>query len=496
MRNRSFFLALGAACTLSLAACSAPTGGQSADSTGGRIKVAMLQPPRSGLSPFSDDAFKLSRWSTAETLVSLDEKGDARSALATAWTRTSDRTWEFTIRQGVTFHDGSRLTAQVAANALTRAARATPKPRILDAVELTATAEDDKLVVTTGEPDPLVPHRLSSPQLSILAERAYGADGKVNPIGTGSGLFKLTRVNGTTTATLDRYDGYWGGKAKAAGIDVSFVPDGTARAAAIRSGAAHIAEAVPVSQAALLPKEMISEVPMPRTNTLYLNNSSGAFKSVGLRAAARTAIDAGQLVNGVYEGRADIAAGLLGPALPWVAEGRKPLTGRKPASNAKGTQITLATYSDRPELPEVASVLQQQLQTAGFAVKLVVREYAHIEEDALAGKFDAFVLSRATMLDSGDPVAYMQADFTCDGSFNLAKLCDDDVDKAVKKAAATEPGAARRAAILEAEAAILRTDAAIPMLHERVIQGDAGAVIGSAKDPRERILITGDTRLK
>ncbi|MGN9837049.1 ABC transporter substrate-binding protein [Nonomuraea sp. H19] len=456
----------------------------------------MLQPPRSGLSPFSDDAFKLSRWSTAETLVNLDEKGDARPALATAWSRTSERAWEFTIRQGVTFHDGTPLTAQVAAGALTRASQVTPKPRILDGVELTATAEGGKLIVTTGEPDPLVPHRLSSPQLSILAERAYATGGKVDPVGTGTGPFKLTKVNGTTTATLDRYDGYWGEKAKAAGIDVSFVPDGTARAAAIRSGEAHIVEAVPVSQAALLAKETISEVPMPRTNTLYLNTASGPFKSAGLRAAARAAIDAGQLVSGVYEGRADLAAGLLGPALPWAAAGRKPLTERTPAAAAKGTGITLATYSDRAELPEVASVLQQQLQTAGFAVKLVVREYAHIEEDALAGKFDAFILSRATMLDSGDPVAYMQADFTCDGSFNLAKLCDDDIDKAVKKAAATDAGPARRAAILEAEAAILRTDAAIPMLHERVIQGDATTVTGSAKDPRERLLITAGTRLK
>ncbi|MEQ4724014.1 ABC transporter substrate-binding protein [Nonomuraea sp. B19D2] len=456
----------------------------------------MLLPPRAGLSPLSDDAFKLSRWSTAETLVNLDEQGNARPGLATVWTRRDDRTWEFTVRQGVTFHDGTRLSAQVAANALTHAAEATPKPRILDGVALKARAESDKVVVTTGGPDPLVPHRLSSPQLSILAESAYGQNGKVNPVGTGSGPFKLTRVNGTTTATLDRYDGYWGGKAKATGIDVSFVPDGTARAAAIRSGAAHIAEAVPVSQAALLPKETISEVPMPRTNTLYLNTATGPFKDPGARAAVRAAINAAQLVKGVYEGRADVAGGLLGPALPWAAEGRRALTERTAPADAKGTSISLATYSDRPELPEIASVLQQQLQAAGFTVRLVVREYAHIEEDALAGKFDAFILSRATMLDSGDPVAYLQADFTCDGSFNLAKLCDKDVDRAVRRAAATEAGAARRAAILEAEAAILGTDAAIPMLHERVIQGDATAVVDSAKDPRERLLVTVDTRLK
>jgi peptide/nickel transport system substrate-binding protein len=198
----------------------------------------------------------------------------------------------------------------------------------------------------------------------------------------------------------------------------------------------------------------------------------------------------------VYEGRADKAAGLLGPALPWAAEGRKELTGRTAAKAAAGTTITLATFSDRAELPEVASVLQQQLQQAGFAVKQVVREYAHIEEDALAGKFDAFILSRATVLDSGDPVAYLYSDFACQGSFNIAQLCDPTVDAALTKAAATDTGDARRAAILEAEAAVLRTDAAIPMLHERVIQGDATTLADSAKDPRERLLVTRSTHLK
>lgn len=235
---------------------------------------------------------------------------------------------------------------------------------------------------------------------------------------------------------------------------------------------------------------------MPRTNTLYLNTKSGPFRDAGLRAAARAAIKADEIVKGVYEGRADVAKGLLGPALSWAAEGRKELTDRTAAVNPNGATITLATFSDRAELPEVASVLQQQLQDAGFKVNQVVREYAQIEEDALAGKFDAFILSRATVLDSGDPGAYLQSDFTCEGSFNLAKLCDANVDKAVRDIAGIEAGDQRRAAILAAEAAVLKTDAAIPMLHERVIQGDATSVVDSAKDPRERTLITAATRLK
>lgn len=349
----------------------------------------------------------------------------------------------------------------------------------------------DTVTVTTADEDPLVPQRLSSPQLSILAAKAY--TGKtVDPLGAGTGPFELTKVNGTSSASLDRYDDYWGKKAKAPGIDVKFVPDGTARAAALRSGEADIVEAVPVSQAALLDEELITEVPMPRTNTLYLNTEKGVFKDAALRAAAREAIDAESIVKGVYEDRADVAEGLLGPALPWAA-GLRTEVKRAPAKKASGQTITIGTFTDRAELPEVAATLQQQLQKAGFKVKLDVREYANIESDALAGEFDAFILSRATVLDSGDPVAYLYSDFASDGSFNISQLADDSVDKALNSAGETTVGDARRKAVIAAEAAVLATDAAVPMLHERVIQGDAAGVLDAAHDPRERELVTADT---
>lgn len=487
--------ALALSSALALTGCfAASTAGSGEASDGERIRVAMMNPPRSGLSPLSDDAFKLSRWSTAETLVNLDKDGDAEPALATRWKRTDERTWTFTLRKGVTFHDGTPLTARAVERSLTAAATASPKPRILDGVDFTAEAKGDTVVVTTGEPDPLVPQRLSSPQLSVLAAKAYRG-GTVDPVGAGTGAFVLKKADGTSSATLDRNEKYWGGRARAAGIDVTFVPDGAARAAALRSGDADIVEAIPVSQASLLEKDQITEVPMPRTNTLYLNTAEGVFKDAGQRAAAREAIDAEALVDDIYEGRADTAEGLLGPALPWAAERAGRTRAAEPAKPS-GETITIGTFTDRAELPEVAATLQQQLKKAGFKVKLEVREYAAIEADALAGKFDAFVLSRATVIDSGDPAAYLRSDFAGDGSFNLSQLADPHVDRAVRKAEEATSGAARRAAVLDAETAVLNTDAAVPMLHERVIQGDATNVVGSAKDPRERELITLDTYVK
>ncbi|WP_080792571.1 ABC transporter substrate-binding protein [Corynebacterium pacaense] len=487
-----------------LSGCFSGTG-TSAPSEGtgdGRISVAMLLPPRSGLSPFSDDAFKLSRWSTAETLVVLDDEGEAQPALATGWTREGPDTWRFRIREAVTFHDGSELTAETVARALSSATEAVPKPRILDGVDMTVTADDGDVVVRTADEDPLVPQRLSSPQLSILSAAAYGSDGVVDPVGHGTGAFELTAVDGTSSATLDRYENYWGHKAIAEGIDVSFVPDGTARAAALRTGDAQVVEAIPVGQAAQIDQDMIIEVPMPRTNTLYLNTSRGPFADPAVRAAANAAIDRATLVDGVYEGRADEAVGLLGPALPWAAEyrdreGYRATIGqRAEPATVDGVEISLGTFTDRAELPEVAVRLEQQLEAVGFIVNQDVREYQYIESDAIDGAFDAFILSRATVLDSGDPVAYMYSDFACEGSFNISQFCDPDVDRALEQAAALEQGTARKEAIMGAEALILKNTAAIPLLHERVIQGEAVGVSGVARDSRERELITPESKVE
>ena len=496
--RRAFYLSLGALSLALLAGCQQEESNQedaaSADSK--RLRVAMLQPPRSGLNPLTDDAFKLSRWRTAETLVRLDDDNDPQPFLATDWAQLDERTWRFEIRDKVTFHDGTALTARQVVKALTAATHATPRPRILDGVKMTIEADGDHAVrVRTETPDPLVPNRLSSPQLAIMAAKAYGKDGRVNPIEAGTGPFVLKEINGTQSARLDRYDDYWGERAELAGIDADYVPDGTARAAALRTGTADVAEAVPVSQVALIDPELVHEVPMPRTNTLYLNTERGVFSDPAMRAAAREALDREAIVRTVYEGRADEAKGLLGPALAWADGLRSPIEGRSEAADPNGARITLGTFTDRAELPEVAVLLEQHLEAAGFDVHQEVRQYAHIESDMLSGAFDAVILSRATMLDSGDPVAYMFSDFACGGSFNIAQLCDPAVDKALARAADLPTGDARRQAIIEAEAAILRTDAAVPMLHERVIQGEAARVENAVRDPRERELITEHTRL-
>jgi peptide/nickel transport system substrate-binding protein len=498
LRSR-LFAAL--ALTPLLAGCFASQGGEAQDDgnggNGSRLRVALAFPPAERLSPYGADATLLSRLGVAEGLTTMDANGAAAPALAASWRQVDEKTWVFTLRDAE-FQDGTDVTPSAVVNALTRATRAEPAPAALSGVTLTAEADGGQAVrVRTAEPDPILPLRLSSPTLAVFSGKAYGTGGdggRVDPVGTATGPFELTEVDGAASATLDRFDAYWGGRAQASGIDARFVADGTARANALRTGEVDIAEAVPVAQAATLDEDTRRDTATTRTTALLLNSSSGPFKDPGLRAAARAAVDTSALADGVYEGYADPGAGVYGPAVTWADGKRRKPAGRAQAERAKDTPITLATYDNRPELPEVAQVLKQQLEKAGFAVQLEVREYSRLESDALEGKFDAFVLARNTLVDTGDPVAVLAGDYTCDGGYNIAQLCDKDVDRAVAAAQRTADPGERQDAAMAAEAEILGTDAVVPLVHQRIITGVGTTVRGVVLDPYERALVGTGTR--
>lgn len=490
----STLIALTTAAAVALTGCGA--GFEDDDATASeRISVAMMQPPTAGLSPFSDDVAKISRLSIGETLVRLDQDGQLEPLLATEWERTSDLEWVFTLREGVTFHDGTEFNAEAAQNSFDEAINATTPPRALSGITISVEVTgENEITITTDESDPLLTNRLASPQMSMFAESAYLEDGRVTPVGTGTGPFELVDLSGTSTATLDRFDDYWGDTALIAGIDVTFVPDGAARAGAIRAGEADVAESIPVSQVSLLDSDQAHEVSMPRSTFVTFNSMSGPFEDEGVRAAARAAIDPERIVEAVYEGQADAATGLLGPAVPWAEEHRGDTDSTTSPADIDGIDITVATYTDRAELPEIAVQVQSQLESAGFNVTLDVREYVNMEGEMLEDGFDAVIMSRNIMLDTGDPMSFLLQDFTCNGGFNYAHLCNEDIDSLVQRSLQIDAGTERQQATMDIEAAIMQLDVVAPLVYERVVQAESGTFSDIVRDPLERRLITEYTQ--
>lgn len=468
-------------------------------SGGNRLRVGIAIAPIRQLSPFTNDAWRGTQLGASETLVYLDQDAGITPGLAESWTRVNARTVRLTLRRGVRFHDGTALTAALAANSLSHAAAAKPVLRPLVSVRLTAAAVDDyTLELRTGTPDPALLHRLTSPQLVILAPTAYQRDPRSpDPIGAGTGPYRFTSLQSTSAVTLERNDLYWGGRPPLTGVDVRFLPDGTARVGALRSGEVDVINQVPVAQLPNLGDRRLIEVPVPRTVSLYLVSTRGRpFADPGLRAAARAAVDPVMIANSVFERRVDPSIGLFGPASAWAVPGRHAAQTSAPPRVPSGTRITLATYDDRPELPEVASALAATLTARGFRVETIVRPSNVIEPAFLAGRFDAVISSRSYLIDVGDPLAYLASDFTCAGSYNLARFCDAGFDARLAAASGRPELPARNQAALALADELINRTVVVPLIHDRARLGTAAGVTGLAADPYERTLVTVHTALR
>ncbi len=220
-------------------------------------------------------------------------------------------------------------------------------------------------------------------------------------------------LNGTTTATLDRYEGYWGDVAQAAGIDGSSVPDGAARAEpAIRRGRRRRDHPGRAGQPARRDHGLRGAA--VAHDLLALDTEPGPFADPGTRAAARAAIDSQVIVDSVRGSRRP----RRGPHRPGHPVGRRAARRRRAdgrAGERRRGGDRARGVTDRAELPEIAVRLEQQLEAAGFVVTQDVREYVKMKDELLAGGFDSAIMSRNTLLDTGDPLSFESADFTCEG---------------------------------------------------------------------------------
>lgn len=487
-RNRLAVAALALTFTAGISACTTPEPEGAGDKD---LAIAMPFKPVASLSPYSDDAVTNIRMGVAETLVRLDEDGKPTPWLAESWDSAGDDTVTFTLRKNVKFHDGTALTAQAAANALKHAMNSASRPKGLGKNELEFTAEDDHtLTVKSSKPDPILLQRFSDPGTVILAESAYTGDSPT-PEGTGTGPFTLTQRS-DSEATCAAFADYWGGTPALENLKVKFIEDGSARANAVRTAEVSLAQAIPLAQLSEVSDLTTESTPLPRGVYLHLNSKKGAFADAGLRAAAAAAVDPDSIVDSIYEGHAGKAHGsLFNEHTDWAKDVKSAntVTG---AANPQDKEIKLATWNERPELPEAASVIAEQLRKAGFKVEINVSDYKSLEAAMLEGKYDAVIASRNYQFDAADPVSFLASDFTCEGSYNLSLYCNPEVDAAIEKADAIADTEQRYAEAANIGAMIVADNAVIPLAHEysMLAYKDVNSL---TFDPFERRLVTHET---
>ncbi|MBG9357208.1 ABC transporter substrate-binding protein [Corynebacterium diphtheriae] len=458
------------------------------------LRVALQFKPVADFSPYSDDAVLNLRMGAVETLVTLDEDGKPKPVLAEKWEMKDDRTAVLTLRKDVSFHDGSKLTGEVVKNALDHALSAATRPKGLGKADLKVEATgESEVTITAPEADPILVQRLTDPGAAILSKDAYAGENP-DPFNHGTGPFKLVKKESDGSVSAEAFADYWNGTPETSALKVSFIEDGAARANAFRAGDFDVIKGVPVVALPEFSDAHVTDIHLPRATLLHLNAEKGVFADAKLRTAVAGAIKTDAIVDKIYEGKANKAEGSLFNLDAQWAQKAKPLAGAPAdATIGKGKTVRLATWDSRAELPETANLIADQLRALGFNVDITVADYASLENRLLDGSFDAVIGSRSYMIGAGDPVAFLDTDFTCDGSYNLSRLCDPEIDKKIAAAKSEKDLDTRHKDAAAIGADVVATGSVVPLAHEQLLVVSKD-VEGIAADPMERSLITEKTK--
>ncbi|MGK7651856.1 ABC transporter substrate-binding protein [Roseovarius sp. B08] len=492
--------------TLIFAALLAATSLAQADDTLDVVAQFEIQSPEP-----STSGYIFTRMGVTETLTNADPEGQFTPGLATDWSTSDDGlTWTFALREGVMFHDGTEMTPEAAANALT-IAQGKPGP-LSDAPVEAIQAGDGVVMFTLSEPFAALPAYLAHYSAQILAPGAYGPDGAgVEIIGTGP--YKVTELAPPLSLKAETFADYWGPAPNVPNVSYAAVSRVETRALMAESGEADFVFGLdPASVARLDATEAatVHSVAIPRTLLLKVNAGHPFLTEPETRQALSLAIDREGIAKAVLR-YPEGATQLFPPAVgEWHDETLDPLAHDPEAAKAlladlgweaggdgiltrdgERFALTLTTYPDRPELPLVASVLEQQFRAIGVELSINTTNSSEISSGHADGSLDLGLIARNFGLIP-NPVGTVLSDYAPTGDWGAMGWQNDEIAELARSVGRGDGGAdarARIAEILQAELPI------IPIAWYRQTLAVAEGVEGTVIDPWERTFGLQDLKL-
>jgi peptide/nickel transport system substrate-binding protein len=385
----------------------------------------------------------------------LDRDGKTnrpKPMLATSWKIVNDTTWELALRPNVKFHNGEPFNAHAVKATFDYALDPANKTHYAAAAYWGAVKEvqvvnDLTVRLITKAPWPnLIDHASQSGSL-IMPAKALKELGPQKlaekPIGTGP--FKFVEWKRDDRLVLERNPDYWQGPSDVSKVTFRFIPEFSARLAALLSGEIDIMKDVPPH--ALDPVERsgrakIRSTVSSRINYLALVNlKPGPMQDVRVRRAMNHAVDVDELIKQVLRGNATRMCGPLAPANvdyspvecykhdPARAQALFKEAGVDPAK----LTLTLDTPSGRYPLDkDVSLAIAAQLQRVGIKANVVVNEWGtHLDKIKNRNTGDLFFLGWGPALwGQGTVQPLFRGDQTY-ASYGNNKVVDDKIARAV-----------------------------------------------------------------
>ena len=332
-------------------------------------------------------------------LINTEYLNDLKNTpmLATSWQRTGDTTIEFTLRDGVKFHDGSTMTADDVAFTFGPerildpiSPGYAPSRPFLGTIEKVEVIGPLKVRVTTKQPDPLIERRLAGWGSQIISKRAFLAAGSWDAWGrapVGTGPYKVKQIKGGESIALIAHDEYWNGKPPAASVKFLIVPEIAARMAGLSAGDYDLITEVPPDQFKTIESDKRLEVvggPILNHRVLLYDKFNPHLADVHVRRALSLAIDRQLLVDTFWQGRVTVTHSMQLPSFGALYNPNRPKPPFDPdkakaelkQSKYDGSVIPYRVIGSDYYPAEVATaqVLVGMWKHVGINVELVMKE--------------------------------------------------------------------------------------------------------------------------
>ncbi|MES2148305.1 MAG: ABC transporter substrate-binding protein [Pseudomonadota bacterium] len=440
-----------------------------------------------------------------EALVKRDADHRILPGLAQSWSMVNKLTWEFKLRKGVKFHDGSELTVEDVMWSLERPATIVGSPSKFDIytkpIILKKVMAPDTFRLTTREPYPLLLQDLAS--IAIVSKKATaGVPSEEFASGrgmVGTGPFRFVKFLRDDRIELDRFDGYWGTAPAWSHVTIRFITNGATRMAALLSNDVQAIENVPTpdlarvrADATLTMASKVSHrlvyifVDTVRDNSPFVTDSDGKplarnpLKDLRVRQAISMAINRDAIRDRVMEELSLPTNNLVpatfhgyNPALKVVRfdpDGARKLLAA--AGYPHGFGITIHTSNNRYVNDErVGQTIAQMLNRVGISAKLEAMPFALYSARGAKGEFSMGISSWGAA--TGEASQPLRALVACPdveqgfGSYNWLKYCNPAVQAVLLKSLYTVDDAQRGKLLQEAGALAVNDGGVIP-IHQQI----------------------------
>jgi peptide/nickel transport system substrate-binding protein len=410
-----------------------------------------------------------------ETLVRQRASGGPEAALATTWASVDGRTWTFTLRPGVRFHDGTPFDADaVVANVeALRAEQGFPGHA--------ERAGPHVAVIALERPNAALLATLSQPSFSMQSPAALGPGHAARPVGTGP--FRLA-ANRPGRVELTAHAGYWGGAPRLARVAFVRYPGEPELAEALLAAEVDVTAGVTQNRVEAVRRspEVVVET---RTGLniafLSLNNGRAPFSDVRVRQAIARAVDRDELVARILASHGLPARNPLPPSLLGYASRTRELVLDRPAArrllaeagHPDGFDATLLTAAaPRPYMPSplrLAEQIRGELAQVGIRVAAQQADsWADYVGRGSRGEYDMMVLGwQADTTDPNDFLSALLASRAI-GATNRSRYHSQAMDALLKRGRMAGDARERAAIYHEAQELFQKDMPWVPLYHVSV----------------------------